>query len=129
MPIKAISISFIAGLCVAGIIALRFKPLPEAKVRTEYKHDVLTIIKEVTKPDGTKEKETVISENKEGSKEKSKTINIKPNYLIQAAVGTKFNGEKEVYTLQVSKRFIFDMYVGVYGRTDKELGVLVGLEF
>lgn len=129
MPIKAISISFIAGLCVAGIIALRYKPAPEAKTRTEYKHDVVTIIKEVTKPDGTKEKETVINESKEGSKEKSKPINIKPNYLVQAAVGTKFNGEKEVYTLQASKRVFMDVFVGVYGRTDKELGLLIGLEF
>lgn len=129
MPLKTISISFIAGLCVAGIVALRYKPAPEAKTRTEYKHDVVTIIKEVTKADGTKEKETVITENKEGSKEKKKPVDIRPNYLVQAAVGTRFNGEKEIYTLQVSKRVFSNIYMGVYGRTDKELGVLVGFEF
>jgi hypothetical protein len=129
MPIRSISISFLAGLAVATIVCLRYKPAPEVKTRTEYKRDVVTIIKEVTKPDGTTERETTITDNTERSKDKSAPVRIKPDFMIQGGVGTKFNGEKEVYTVAVSKRVFMDIFVGVYGRTDKELGVLVGLEF
>lgn len=109
----------------------------QAKVITETKEvekvvekrNVITVTKEVTKPDGTKEKTTVVEDKTQTSSVVEKSASTKkPDWFVAAgaAVGIDI---KPVYMVEANRRVLGDVFVGVYGTTDKQVGLKVGLEF
>jgi hypothetical protein len=82
---------------------------------------VRTRTKVIEHPDGTKI--TTIDEKKDTDSVSLKET--KPSLNIWS-VGISYApplGQREVYTLSVDRRILGDIWLGVYGRTDREFGV------
>lgn len=100
------------------------------------KRDVRTVIKEVTRPDGTKEVDTVIEDR---TRERTRTDadrsnevivkNEKTQWKIDISARTKLQDLVPVYGANVSRRIIGPIFVGVNGWTDSSVGFSLGLEF
>jgi hypothetical protein len=100
------------------------------------KHDVRTVIKEVTRPDGTKEKETIIEDrstetrDKESRRDTSKIVsNEKPQWKVSTQLTTTQGILGPVYGATVERRVLGPIFAGAFGNTDKTFGLSVGLEF
>jgi len=100
------------------------------------KRDVRTVIKEVVRPDGTKETDTVIEDRtrertRTDSDRSNETIvtNEKPQWKVDLSTRTKIQDLIPVYGASVSRRIIGPVFVGVNGWTDSSFGLSVGLEF
>jgi hypothetical protein len=94
------------------------------------KRDVITVVKEVTRPDGTKETITT-KEDKSviNSKREKETTVAKNNWFISAGAGYNFDKTAAVYQVDINRRVLGDLFIGAYGTTNKELGIKVGIEF
>lgn len=122
---------------VAVITAIiTYKLLPP---RIEYKEKLVTQVQErvitrtriIERPDGTKE--TIIDSDTD---RKTKTVSEKSTKpankdLTVFAAGSVYSPERSspVYSVGISKELLLGIKVGVYGRTDKELGLLLSYDF
>ena len=96
------------------------------KERVKFRERVVTVIKE--RPDGTKE--TTITENRsrdEKKKAKQEVIQRRSDWHLAASYSVL--GKNAIYTLSVQRRVLGNVFMGVYGRTDNEFGVSLGIEF
>ena len=94
------------------------------------KKDTVYVTREITRPDGTKEKETRTEVKQERAKESSsEVVNKKPNYDIDILYGLAVNNKTAVYGLSVQKRITGNIKAGVWGTNEKQIGVSVGFEF
>lgn len=91
------------------------------KTETEY---ITRIIKQ---KDGTIIKEKIKKDSTDISKE-SKTESIKPQYKVSVFPQYNLETSKTKYGGSVEKRFLGNVFLGVYGDTDKNVGVAVTLE-
>lgn len=108
------------------------KVTESTSTETDTKKETSTTIKEETRPDGTKIKETTTVTKKEDNskKETSKVIdNVKPSWKAGALAGYNFDTVKPVYGIVIEKRVLANIFVGAWGTTDKQAGVSVTLEF
>lgn len=145
----------LVGVLLLGIGAAIGRYSLPAKVITETKivekevekkkidKDKVTIITTTIKPDGTKVTETKIvdksvitvdiDKNKIIDKETVTTFNNN-NFHVSALIGHNFGNNTDlllnntfVYGISVEKRFIGPLYLGVWGMTDKSLGISAGV--
>lgn len=125
--LKKIS-SYIIVLAIGAGIGTYFDAKHTIEEKIVYKDRVKTEIKEVIKeaPDGTKITERTIykDEKKDTKIAKKEGIPVKKDW----AVGVKYDllpvGEP-VWTAEVQRRILGDIYVGAYGRTDGVAGVSI----
>lgn len=127
-------VSYLVAVLVGAGAAYYFMPQQikiEEKVVTR---DVIkTVTKEVVKiqrPDGTIEtieREVVKDEDKKKQASVVKTKPAKKNW----GVGVKYDlfRPDSVYTLEVHRRIVSDLYVSAYGRTDSTVGIGVTFFF
>jgi hypothetical protein len=109
------------------------KEVEVEKVRTEYR----TIVKTVTKPDGTKEvTETTeninINESTSISESKTTIENIKPQWRLGALAGIEVTSSDFIYGAQVERRVLGPFFMGAWGLTNnqhKAAGLSVSMEF
>lgn len=99
------------------------------------KRDVRTVIKEVSRPDGTKIRETVIEDKSKEAKNKDQTNtstklveSLKPQWKVQGLVGIN-EISNPTYGVGVERRIIGPVFAGVWVNTQKQYGVSVSLEF
>lgn len=99
------------------------------KIVTVTQHDTQTVI--VEKPDGTKTT-IIIDKSKDTTKQQqtdTKTVeNIKPQWHVSAQLVPQQGLLGPVYGLQIERRIIGPVHVGVFGNTDKEFGLSVGVD-
>lgn len=136
----------IAVLAVGGLGYATGRYLQPAKVEIRIeekikevevvKHDVRTVIREVTRPDGTKETETVIedktqeSRQKESERKEEKIVtNDKPQWKANVLLTTKQGLLGPAYGASVERRILGPIFAGAFANTDKVIGVTVGIEF
>jgi hypothetical protein len=134
MNIKQTAVYTLIVLALAVAFTKYFYPTIKTKIEEKevVKTDIRTVIKEITKPDGTIEKTTeIVDKSKETSKKEfEQTVSEKPNWLVLAGAHASLKSLSEpVYSLQVNRRILGPMFVGASVRTDKELGLHIGLEF
>jgi len=100
--------------------------------------NVVTVTHEEKKPDGTMIIDTRIEDKstettKTDTKEKTtETItNLKPQWKVQGLAGISLDKSfvGEVYGVGVERRIIGPIFVGVYGKTSKEVGLSLSVEF
>jgi dsRNA-specific ribonuclease len=93
------------------------------------KKDVQTVIKEIIKPDGTKEIVTVVTDKSQEKKESSKVTTVsKPDWNIGLGTGIDKNKD-EYYLALVQRRVIGELFVGAMATTKKDLGVVISYSF
>lgn len=92
--------------------------------KVKYRERVVTEIKE--RPDGTKT--TVITQNikKDDAIKRVESLNPPKKWHISLSAPPTPNPR---VTLQVERRIHSELFLGVYGRTDGELGVTFGFSF
>ena len=120
-------------LLVGGFASkMLFPTIKEKIVEKEVeviKKDIVTEIREIVKPDGTKEVVTVVTDKSQEKKESSKVIAIsKPEYHISVAALTP-NVKDIYYQLQIEKRVLGNIHVGVLANTNEQFGIAIGYEF
>lgn len=122
--LKKIS-SYIVVLAIGGALGTYFDAKHIIEEKVVYKDRVKTEIKEVIKeaPDGTKVTERIIYKNEKKDKKiaKKESKPAKKDW----AVGLKYElfTPVPVYTVDVHRRVLGDLYVSVYGRSDGTGGV------
>jgi len=138
---KQLAVAFLL-VAAAGVAAGRYiNPRVEIKVEEHtkevevVKRDVKTVIKQVERPDGTKETETTIEDKtrsetqKESDKESSKIVsNEKAQWKISAHLVPKEGLLGPVYGASVERRILGPIFAGAFGNTDKVFGLSVGIE-
>jgi xanthosine utilization system XapX-like protein len=126
-------------IAVVGILVgfgLGTKIFPTIKEKTvevqvdKVVKDVQTVIKVVTRPDGTKEEITTIVDRTKENKEYSNTKTVSKNdWHISANAGRSFSDSNIIYGIQVERRVLGDVYLGALATTDKRVGISVGIDF
>lgn len=101
-------------------------------IKEVVRNDIRTIVKEITKPDGSKE---VITEttDKSTKKETSKSdtmIAAKSQWLLSVGARTKLSERDTlIYEFEAQRRILGPFYLGGKVGTDKSVGVSIGMEF
>jgi hypothetical protein len=126
--IAILIVSFIVG---AGLGYYLKKPQTIEK-QTEIevvKKDVVTVVKEITKPDGSKEIVTTTTDRSQENRAKDKVIKTQPKRDWKISASVEKNDKREFYGLGIEKRIFDNIWVGVKANTDKSVGITVGVEF
>lgn len=117
----------------AEVITKQVEVVKEIEV---VKRDVKTVIKEVVRPDGSKETVTTIDENtrertRRESDVKTEVVQspAKPQWEAGVMVKASLNNIIPVYGIQVERRILGPFSVGVQGWSDTTAGVSLNIEF
>lgn len=127
-----IVISLLVG---AGVGWYAKKPTSEVREKEVevIKKDIVTVVKEVTRPDGSKEIVTTTTDKSSENKVTDKKTTILPNRDWKAGVGihqsVKHPDLDRVYSVSVERRVFDKVWVGVQGQTDGMAGLSVSIEF
>lgn len=138
--IAAISIVLALGGYAVGrylqppeVVTKEVEKIKEVEV---VKRDVKTIIKEVVRPDGSKETVTTIDEStRENTRRQTDTAKevtvapAKPQWKAGATVKASLTNVLPVYGVQIERRILGPFYVGVQGWTDSTVAVGISMEF
>jgi len=133
MQIKNVFFACLVSMALGAAGALYLRPNLERTVEVTkdvFKTDVKTVIHYKERPDGTKESVTTIIDN---SKQTSSTSNtqekpVQKNWLVGASVASKWDLQP-IYGVQVNRRILGPVYIGLTANTQAELGLVVALEF
>lgn len=109
-------------------------------VQTVVKHDthVRTVTIVTQKPDGTKITKTTVTHDSstetgvkvEHKKDHKKVVSTsQPQYEIAAIAGYDFHTSHKVYGAMVSKQVLGPVNLGVWGLSNSEIGISVGVRF
>jgi len=135
MDIKKILVISLASLALGVYLGKKFTPpVVETKEVTKdvIQHDVVTVTKEVIRPDGTKE---VLTTSTDKSQEKKEKVEVKtvaqlpPNWHISASLERASLTSTNIYALQVERRILGPAFLSLRVNTDKVIGIGVGYEF
>lgn len=128
-------IALIVGLLLGGGLGTFLFPQTKEKIVEVEKEvvvkDVVTVTKVITRPDGTKEELVTVTDKTKENKTATSTKTVAKS-TWHASIGAKSKIDRlqiDIYTVQVEKRIIGDLFLGVTGSTDKTVGLTVGLEF
>ena len=112
------------------------KTVEVIKTITVVQHDTVTVTKEITKPDGTKEVDTTVTDKDKDTTDSSmkesaseSITNVKPQWKAQALYGYNVTELRPVYGANIERRIIGPISAGLWGNTDHALGVSVSIEF
>ncbi len=136
MTWKTLGIYTLVVAALAVTATKRFYPTIDTKVTVQEKEvvrkDVQTFIKEVVRPDGTKETvTTIVDKSKESSTKKLEQIVSKKNdWFVAAGAEARLNDlNNPVYKIEANRRILGDIYVGGTVNTQGAVGVQVGFSF
>lgn len=118
----------ILGAAGGGYAVGRYFTPPRVKevVKTVEVKDVYTVVREVQKPDGTKERVTEIVDKSKMKTDIQKVTEAKPNWRLRG--GATVN-PLPVYSLGVEHRLIGPVFGGIQWRTNHEIEVNLSVEF
>jgi hypothetical protein len=127
---NSIIIAAVALLIGFGLGSQLFPKIKEKTVEVEVEKvvkDIVTVTKVITRPDGTKEELTTVTDKtKENREATSVKILSKPDWHISAN-GTVIGNS--TYGIQIERRVLGDVFVGAGYNTDNKINVSVGIEF
>ena len=131
---KNLIISFAVGILVGGYIIYKFYPNVKKQIEIQEKevvrNDIRTIVKEVIRPDGSKETTTeIVDKTKKIYDNKINYAESKLDWLISANIAKKNFKNSDIYGLQIQRRILGPIFIGLTGNTNKEYGISVGFEF
>lgn len=94
--------------------------------------DITTVIKEISRPDGTKETNTtIVDRSKEKREETSQQIIVpKKTLSVSALIGVNnSNFSAPIYGVSITKDFCGPITAGVWGLNNGTAGVSIGVRF
>lgn len=135
MSNKNIAILVLVVAALSAAVTRYYFPQVSTKVEVQEKEvikkDIKTIIKEIVRPDGTKETVTeVVDHSKESKESKTSITTFKPkDWVIAATAETKDLRQQFAYGIHIQRRILGPVFVGITANTEKQFGASVGLEF
>lgn len=99
---------------------------------TDTNAQVKTVIVEKKEKDGTIETTTTTTKDVVSVSKEDKTQTIAPTkslYNVQAIIATDFKSVQPIYGVSASKQFLGPVSLGVFGLTNKTIGVTIGITF
>lgn len=127
-----IIVGFVCLLIGGTASKFLFPTIQEKIVEVEIeviKRDVVTEVREIVKPDGSKEIVTIIKDKSQEKKESSKVVTIaKSEWHVSAAALTP-NTKDIYYQVQIERRVLGNIHVGVLANTNSAYGISIGYEF
>lgn len=139
ISVRFAALAVVIAAALGGWATRKF--YPDIQTKTEFvekevvKKDIVTVVKEIIRPDGTKE---TVTETTDKSVEKKDTKDTKvvaapkkPDWLVGAAVfSPKFSDfSKPDYGIQVSRRVLGPAFLGGSYKTDGSFGLHIQVEF
>jgi hypothetical protein len=115
------AIVFIAGMLLGGWITKSYYDKHTNVDQNTTKWHTVTHV--IERPDGSKET-IVVEDKKSNSISKTAVVND-----WSVSVGSSLLEKTNVYTVSVDRRILGEFSLGVYARSDKEVGVLVRYSF
>jgi isocitrate dehydrogenase len=128
--VRVIGVIFIAAIAISYALGREAgsKERSETTNQSEQtKTEYITVVKEVVRPDGTKEKETTTKRTDETDKSKSSSTVVKgslPDWRVSALYTSK-----QEYGVHVERRIIGTISAGAFGLNNGSYGLSVGMEF
>lgn len=128
----------VAGLLILGLgVAIGKYTLPAKIVTIEHEatsenRNVEVVVVEKKAPDGSSTKTTVTKDKSIVNTEKDKKVEVKnekSNVRLDALIGYDFREKRQVYGVQVQKRFVGPILLGAWGTNQGTAGLSVGVEF
>lgn len=117
----------LVGAVIGAIVTKRLTPVPVSASESTTKEVVVTHKKEIVKPDGTKETDTIIVDN---SSSHSDSRAMAPKWHIDLGAGVGIYPREPIfYVLGVDHSFIGNLSLGAFGSTRGDIGVRVGYSF
>lgn len=126
---KTIAIIIVISAVAGGAITRYYMPKTVTVEHETTKTVTVTHTEEKTLPDGTKVVDSTTTENQ--SKQDSKTTQSSPDnkkWLVMLGAGTGVNLQP-FYQIQVNRRLLGPLFVGVNASTDSRIGISLGVEF
>jgi hypothetical protein len=124
----------LAGLLTGLYIGKTYYSRTEVKevekevVRT----DVVTVVKTVERPDGTKETTATTTDKSVAKKDSSitsVTAVAKPDWHISISSSRSLSNVELIYGLQIERRILGPFSLGIRADTEKQIGLVIGMEF
>ena len=116
------AIVFVLG----GVLGYKLAPVPQSETRTVVQDKIVTVVKEVTKPDGTVIRDETRTEDKRADSSVTVAPPSKPDWLV----GVSYEpGVVPVYGITVQRRVIGNVYVGASASTSGDITANVGVTF
>lgn len=128
--LRVIGVTLIAAIAISYSLgrAAGSKERSESSNQSEQtKTEYITVVKEVVRPDGTKEKETTTKRTDETDKSKSTTVEVKgklPDWRVSGLYTSK-----QEYGLHVERRILGTISAGAFGLNNGSYGLSIGMEF
>ena len=94
--------------------------------------DVVTVVREVVKPDGTKETTSTTTDHSISKRDSTSTTSLaprQPDWHVSVSYSKTFSDPAPVYGLQVERRILGPFSLGVRADTEKTIGIVIGMEF
>jgi hypothetical protein len=132
MNLKAVIALLVVALATGMYVGkTMFPAVKTVEVEKEVQsNNVVTVTREVIKPDGTKVLESTVTDKTKLLKEASKVVVVgKPNWHISGGVERNGLTAPNVYSLQVERRVLGELFLGVKASSDSSVGVVVGYSF
>lgn len=106
----------------------------EVEEREVIRKDIQTVIKEVVRPDGTKETTTTTTDNSTEKKDRKFESVVQKQaekqWLISAgATRASLTDQQTTYQLMLQRRVLGPAFAGLSVSTDKQLGLILSAEF
>jgi hypothetical protein len=128
-------IALVVGLLLGGGLGTFLFPQVKTKeVQVEKEvvvKDIVTVTKVITRPDGTKEELITVTDKTKENKQTTSTKTVaKANWHTSISAKSKLSPvQVDIYTIQVEKRILGDLFLGAVVSSDKTVGLSIGLEF
>lgn len=126
--IKKLLVLSLVSAGIGGWIAYKVLP-PREVVKIEekevIKNHTVTQIKEVIRPDGTKETNTTIINDSKTTISKQ----TQKDWFATVGIARTSLTSDNIYQLGINRRILGPFYVGGSVTSDKQLGVNIGIEF
>lgn len=131
MKKRTIALIFLSAIAVSYSVGRYLQPEKVVVKEVEViKRDVKTVVKTIKQPDGTIIRERTTEDKTQTNKSNETVVtNQGSKVRINAIAGWSFEHKKEIYGLMVQKDILGPISVGVFGMSDKTIGVTVGISF
>jgi hypothetical protein len=123
------AVGFAIGVMLCLIIGMFVPKEKEIKEVVKYKERVRVVKRIVERPDGTKETTEITDSEKNFLKDKELKVSYKKDWNIGVGRSIYSRNNPDSYTVMIQRRILGDLHIGVYGRTDLEVGALISYSF
>jgi len=132
MSNKTVLILCITSAALASYATKRFYPDLKVEVveKVVSKDKIVTVTKEVVRPDGTRETDTTKVEDRVKVEDKKLVVAEVKEANWHITLGSDFSLQgSQQFQLGIERRVLGPLFLGAYGRSDKSLGITLGFEF